>query len=240
MQDRFDLHVQLFLAPGRKNCSAKAVVGTPRPTSFLSFSLSLSDWCFGLITVHPQRRALDHKQKMLCNLESWVSVSNRLCLGSERGCFAWYSSQLALPGLTAHLPPEFALPALLSGSRWNVASCSTWRYFGDYNLPLLLYPPPASWSLCALFDCPALPVPPVCPCCGRLCLCAPVAHRRLGGCVVSLLRWLRVFTREDKVFSPSLPSQACFLRRFSRCLISDFVAQPSCCLMGSLSAEWVR
>lgn len=58
----------------------------------------------------------------------------------------------SFPGSPHTYPQSLALPALLSGSRWNVVSCSTWRYFGDYNLLLLLYPSPASWSLSASFQ----------------------------------------------------------------------------------------
>lgn len=123
---------------------------------------------------------------------------------------------------------SLGLTGLLSGSRWNAAFCCTLLIpvccFCSLALPYLS---PASFQ----FD----PRSQSLPVADRLCLYTPVAHLRLGGCVVSLLRWLEVFTdRKNKVFNPPLPSQACFLRWLSRCLIPDFIAQPSSCLMGSL------
>lgn len=48
--------------------------------------------------------------------------------------------------------------------------------------------------------------------------------------------WNCLPDRKDKECNPPLPSQACFLRWFFRCLIpaSLFHTQPSSCLMGSL------
>lgn len=91
-------------------------------------------------------------------------------------CCVWSLKEAVLLGTTTSqsFPVEdlphtctqsLGLPSLLSGSRWNVASCSTLRYFVVSNLPLLLSGAAVSCHLPSglhlpRFICPALPDPP--------------------------------------------------------------------------------
>lgn len=100
---------------------------------------------------------------------------------------------------------SLGLSGLLSGSRWNVASCSTLRYLlTDSSLLLLLSGTAVPVTCLLVFVClvsfvllsQSFLVSLFLAVIGRLCLYMPVAHLRLGGCGASALRWLEVFTRQ--------------------------------------------
>lgn len=114
----------------------------------------------------------------------------------------------------------------------------------------LLYLSPAFWSLSALFHLSCFPSPSSClssllSSAGYVSTCLSHTWGWEDAARVHWDGWKCLPDREDKVFSPPLPSQACFLRWFSRCLIPDFIAQPSSALVWwdlffSVHAKWVR
>lgn len=106
----------------------------------------------------------------------------------------------------------------------RAASCSTSKHFVDSSLSLLLSGTAVPVTCLLVFVCLVsfvlfsqfLLVSPFLPVIDRLCLYTSVAHLSLGGCIVSVLRWLELFTRQggwgiqSPTAFPSLLSQVVF------------------------------